>query len=408
RELAFDHFTVGEDLDIAPGLIFFSQVAPMMNAMSELEDIRNPSGAFETADRTLTIRTQDGGKARQTDIEAHLNSRDFADNRSATVVRRVDITDLLADGEELPEAELLDLFVQARIARVAERDCDLMRQVLANACSPSRFSASSVEGTIYNVTTRMNFVQTQPVGPVPGSTELILNEKSFDYNVDTAGAIGWEDQDDAIAQLYGAAQVGCDEIYGQFGNCAIKSVSARQRENQLSGRFVLSWLVPVDPLPVTASTGEGQAASPDRAPFMGGRFSDEPGQDVVSAPAPAPAQPAFDRRAAERAERQRTADQLEATADVDRSLTPYEISVAAATGQSVEVPQPEPFLEQITVTEPVPVGPPTDREAVAETDVEGPALATPTRSNLLIAQKREWRRQARTMFETGQPADIAN
>ena len=378
--------------------------APFLEAMSIANEFENPSGAFETADnRPVTVLAQNGKPARKWDIAAHMELAVFSDYRTVRTTRMVDITDLLADGETLPEPDLLDLFVEARLARLAERDCAVLREALASTCTASGFRATAQEGTIYRVRVEMNFISRVPVGPVPPSDRLLLHERRFAYDTELAAPPAQADQDAAHGKLYEAALTACNEIRGQFGNCAIKSIDSGQRPEKLTGQLVLSWLTSVEPIAAPVQQAAvGEAPATDRPPFRGGVFAPGGAQSTL----PQPRDLGRDaQRARQAAERDQTAALLRATGEYDRAGTPYEISVAGATGE----PLPEPVtVPTPTVTQVDPDLPQTE-PALAETapepadGIDGEASVADPAVEPMIAQREAWRRQARIMFETGQP-----
>ncbi|MBM7066849.1 hypothetical protein [Actibacterium sp. 188UL27-1] len=376
-----------------------NRVNPIMEAMAMVEEQTNPTGGFQTADnRSITVLSPNGKPAQSWDIGAHMAPGEFSDRREVSATRLIDIRELLGDGETLPEPDFLDLFVEARLARLAERECAILREKIASTCTANSFRSRAIEGNIYRVSVDMRFISRVPVGPVPESDQLILTERRFDFDSDLTNSQDQAAQDAAQALLYSGALTACNEIRAQFGNCAIKTVSSSPRSDMLDGQFTLSWLSSVEPVAASSqqvATGGRSAADGSRPSFRGGAF----------APNGARSQPVSARQTARnsaaqiKAERDETAAQLNATADYDRTLTPYEISIAAARGEPVEQASTPSLaaLASAALTSLVP-----GQELKADGAQAASDLAEAT-IDPMIAQRAEWRRQARIIFETGQP-----
>lgn len=86
-----------------------------------------------------------GGLVPRDDVLTYLAQGGFVPGRTVTVTRTAALTDLLAEGEKLPEAPYLEVLADIRAPRVADTLCGVLLETIAADCAIN--SARVVEGS---------------------------------------------------------------------------------------------------------------------------------------------------------------------------------------------------------------------------------------------------------------------
>jgi hypothetical protein len=87
-----------------------------------------------------------GDVVSQDEVQAFLTQDRFVPSRSVEVTLQASLSDLLGEGETLPEAEYLQVLADIRAPRVAEGLCEVMLRSVASDCAVH--AARVVEGSV--------------------------------------------------------------------------------------------------------------------------------------------------------------------------------------------------------------------------------------------------------------------
>lgn len=90
-----------------------------------------------------------GGLVPQEEVRTYLAQERFVPGRRLRIERQANLSDLLADGEKLPEPAFLEVLADIRAPKVAEGLCDVLLASLAQDCAVNR--ARVVEGSVDQV-----------------------------------------------------------------------------------------------------------------------------------------------------------------------------------------------------------------------------------------------------------------
>lgn len=187
-----------------------------------------------------------GGLVQREDVLAYLAQGGFVPGRTATITRTAPLTDLLAEGEKLPEAPYLEVLADIRAPRVAETLCEVLRNGIAAGCAVN--SARVIEGSVDQV-----------MGTARFRIELVYRLKAEEAELpDLAAHVlktdyvrvdlgpGAQTVDAALTEAVAAAQAACQgEGIGQL--CRIMRLSLDWAPGgTVSARAQIGWL---DPLP---------------------------------------------------------------------------------------------------------------------------------------------------------------
>lgn len=87
-----------------------------------------------------------GGLVAQEDVQAYLAQDRFVPGRSLRVLRQASLSDLLVEGEKLPDTPFLQALADIRAPRVAEGLCQVLLDSIAQDCAVH--AARVVEGSV--------------------------------------------------------------------------------------------------------------------------------------------------------------------------------------------------------------------------------------------------------------------
>lgn len=108
-------------------------------------------GAAQVADASVApaqtwLISPTGGVVPRADVRAFLVQDRFVDSRTVFVTRSARLSDLLLDGEVLPDAAYLQVLADIRAPRVAGSICAVLLETIAATCAANR--ARVVEGSV--------------------------------------------------------------------------------------------------------------------------------------------------------------------------------------------------------------------------------------------------------------------
>lgn len=87
-----------------------------------------------------------GGLVPQEDVRAYLAQERFVPGRSVSLQRQANLSDLLTEGEKLPEPAFLEVLADIRAPKVAEGLCAVLLDTVAQDCAVH--AARVVEGSV--------------------------------------------------------------------------------------------------------------------------------------------------------------------------------------------------------------------------------------------------------------------
>lgn len=110
------------------------QATPAVAAEAAAADEAEPAPA-QAKTRQGWLISPSGGLIPQDDVRAYLAQERFTKGRTVQMTLQGQLSDLLAEGEKLPEVAYLQVLADIRAPRVAEGLCAVMRQSFAADCA---------------------------------------------------------------------------------------------------------------------------------------------------------------------------------------------------------------------------------------------------------------------------------
>jgi hypothetical protein len=153
-----------------------------------------------------------GGLIPQADVRAYLAQERFVPERELRVVRQARLTDLLAEGEKLPEPAFLQVLADIRAPRVAEGLCQVLLDAMAADCAVN--SARVVGGSVDPVAGTASFsldlvYRLKPSGEeLPDLAAHVLRSDYVRLDLEP-GAEGATSPDAALSALLTAVAAAC-------------------------------------------------------------------------------------------------------------------------------------------------------------------------------------------------------
>jgi hypothetical protein len=192
---------------------------------TSIEDIEGPGLADTTFAPDLEITGIEEGGHNKYGYAALTSFGKMHDYRVVSVRTYVRLDDMLDPGEAPPENLMLPAFVTARVVRIAERECELIKSTLASACTVSGTQASPSEHGFVDVSMTLNFVERGTFGTIKSDKKAAYVE----INQSLTGGNGYEGVSFSRAEekrrtLYQEAVDYCGRIRSREGNCAIFNV----------------------------------------------------------------------------------------------------------------------------------------------------------------------------------------
>jgi hypothetical protein len=190
-----------------------------------------------------------GGLVPQDRVRAYLVQSRFVENRTVLFTRSVRLTDLLAEGEKLPDTPYLQVLADVRAPKAAEGLCDVLTASMAEECALKQ--ARVLEGSVdlvagsATVAIELVFREKSDASELPDLATHVLRSEVVRFGLD-AGAPGSESPEAALATAVDLARTACaSEQVGQV--CRVQKIVGEWMPGQpLSFRAEVAWL---DPLP---------------------------------------------------------------------------------------------------------------------------------------------------------------
>lgn len=213
--------------------------------------------------RQTWLISPSGGLVPQDDVRAYLAQERFAERRTVTVIRQARLTDLLAEGETLPQPEYLQVLADIRAPKVAEGLCAVLVQSLATDCAVN--AARVVEGSVDPVAGTAQF-GLELVYRLPDTEDLpdlaahVLREDTTSLALE-AGAEGTASVEAALAAAVSAGTDAC-AAQADAKVCRVVQVVLDWAPDQpVQARARIAWLAPLP---------KGMFPAPPLGPATGG------------------------------------------------------------------------------------------------------------------------------------------
>ena len=159
--------------------------------------------------------------------------------RMISVVRTVPVRDFLEKGEATPSPEFIEILLSTRAARVAERECALLKRYLAEKCTVQHADADVDErGKQVRLKARYRFTQKNGVGHFDSTRPLRF--VSVREDVQRKGT----PSDSSRNAIYKKVARLCDTLRRKEGNCGISKIyiTTRSRERQMLAQVQMNVL----------------------------------------------------------------------------------------------------------------------------------------------------------------------
>ncbi|MFN4202051.1 MAG: hypothetical protein ACK4GM_03240 [Tabrizicola sp.] len=222
-----------------------------------------PATAAPPPPRQTWLISPSGGLVPQDDVRAYLAQERFAERRRVTVTRQARLTDLLVEGETLPQPEYLQVLADIRAPMVAEGLCEVLVQSLATDCAVD--AARVVEGSVDPVAGTAQF-RLELVYRLPDTEDLpdlgahVLRSDSVALTLE-AGAEGSASAGSALAAALSAATGAC-AARADARICRVVQVALDWAPDQpVRARAQIAWLAPLP---------KGMFIAPPLGPATGG------------------------------------------------------------------------------------------------------------------------------------------
>ena len=205
-----------------------------------------------------------GGLIPQADVRAYLVQDRFVPERVLRVERQAKLTDLLAEGEQLPEPAFLQALADIRAPKVADGLCRVLLDSLAQDCAVN--AGRVIEGSVDPVAGTARFAVEivfrlkDPGEALPDLAAHVLRSDLVTLEVEP-GAEGSASPDAALLALVETVAAACaGESVGQA--CRPTQMDIDLTPGQpVKARAAIAWL---DPLP------KGMFVAPPLDPAKGG------------------------------------------------------------------------------------------------------------------------------------------
>ncbi|MFN3281182.1 MAG: hypothetical protein ACK40I_05885 [Tabrizicola sp.] len=231
-------------------------------AAAEAPEPRMPAAAA-SAPRQAWLISPSGGLVPQDEVRAYLAQERFAERRTVTVTRQARLTDLLAEGETLPQPEYLQVLADIRAPEVAEGLCAVLVQALATDCAlhAARVVEGSVDPVAGTAQFRLELVYRLPdTADLPDLAAHVLQSDTASLIVEP-GAAGSESAEAALAAAITAATEAC-AMKADAQLCRVVQIALDWAPDQaVRARARIAWLAPLP---------KGMFTAPPLDPATGG------------------------------------------------------------------------------------------------------------------------------------------
>lgn len=212
-----------------------------------------PAAAAVVAQPWLVSPT--GGAVSVADTDAYLVQDRFVEARVATITRTALLTDLLQDGERLPEAPYLQVLADIRAPMVAGKLCDVLLQGIAAECAVHR--ARVVDGSVDPVAGKARFkvdlaYRLKPADEaLPDLATHVLMSDRISQEYET-GADAAPRPEDLLGAAVEAALAACAATKGAR-SCRVMGIDATWFDSGAgTAQARIGWLAPLPKGMVTA------------------------------------------------------------------------------------------------------------------------------------------------------------
>ncbi len=170
---------------------------------------------------------------------ALLNANEMDDLRSIRVRQNLPLNAFLENGESKPADEFIHILLSSRARKVAERECRILKQSLADKCSV-RSAEARMDKRGRHVTLRARYDFTQKNGIGTFEADLPLRYVAVKENFRRKGSVS----ESARASVYRKISDMCKSLRSREGNCGLSSVSVTplDKKKGLSVKATLSAL----------------------------------------------------------------------------------------------------------------------------------------------------------------------
>jgi len=150
-----------------------------------------------------------GALVPQADVAAYLAQERFVPSRTVQIRREAALTDLLAEGEKLPDAVFLQVLADIRAPRVAEGLCEVLTRTIAADCvvNSARVTEGSVDPVAGTARFDLELVYRLKDGdsPLPDLAAHVLQTQRLQGDLDgVAGSVA-----DALAAAITDVAIAC-------------------------------------------------------------------------------------------------------------------------------------------------------------------------------------------------------
>jgi len=248
--------------------------AMQMQMMFKVNKSMGEAFSAETGpDRIETAVAEESGEiafrivgSRGQDLEpkqaaALLAPATFTRERLAQLSTIIDPMSLLQPGETMPEGEMRDVLVEARIAKVADAACEHLVDTIAGNCGVIRYSTRMISHDAeqdppelagfdgyYRVETMAVFTPKDSVGSFPQTDTVVYQEREFNLEAWTIPAPSRATIAARTQEVLLAAGRACDEMRAVHGNCAVSDIQfriSRHDSRKIHPQFTLAYFSPM-------------------------------------------------------------------------------------------------------------------------------------------------------------------
>ena len=216
-----------------------------LQAFSDFRESASPSGR-STIDGLgeITVVNEQGSPVTRWEINAHFKTDDLVRDRTVRFARIVDVSRLLAPGEEMPGPDLMDLIVETRGPDLMRADCALLKGQFASECGLVGYRYSQVSPGSYKLTARLAYAPGYKTGQLdPSIRSMRLYSKVEQLSVPINDPTDFDSVSNAIRQMLRLSMERCAEVRRTFGNCVVRSLDTSLRSDNLSVMASLTWAV---------------------------------------------------------------------------------------------------------------------------------------------------------------------
>ena len=239
---------VGIGVQLYAAIVVANVAYDVNKSIAEIEALDQvPTGKYQ-------VENVEGDRSLWSGYAALTRVAEPVDDRVVTFDVVIQIDDLLHPGEAPPEADFVDVFVNARANTVADAECASLLATLASQCTvrATNAYALSVDKGLYNISATLGFVQKEAFGAVKEKAKLAYREINRELGdgahvvtVMPSSAAGQRQK------FYKEVARLCGKLRKSEGNCAIYRVDIHASDKsgstalEMHGLARFSYLQPV-------------------------------------------------------------------------------------------------------------------------------------------------------------------